>query len=92
VNGFDLHWGATDSGICKMHSFCYINNYFFVVKELVEINGTTFYIDVNENGFSREEAMALCDTQNMTLLSFENATEKWENVNGWLEINGMCFL
>jgi hypothetical protein len=61
----------------------------FLVKELVEINGTTFYINVNANGFSREEAIALCNTQNMTLLSFENATEKWENVNNWLEINGM---
>lgn len=67
-------------------------NYFLAKAEFFEVNGTSMYIDANPTGYSRDEAIALCNSLNMTLLSFENDTEKWENVNYFLDINGMYFI
>lgn len=51
----------------------------------VNINGSDFYIE--KNLVSRAESLALCESLNMTLISFETP-EKWTMISNWTFANG----
>jgi hypothetical protein len=58
-------------------------------REFVEINNATYYIDaLPESGYSRDEAKKVCESVNMTMISFEGDEQKWRSVNRWLRDNG----
>jgi hypothetical protein len=52
-------------------------------REFVDINGTSFFIDIH-SGYYRDEAKAMCESLNMTMVTFDTE-EKWMNVMAWLE-------
>jgi hypothetical protein len=54
----------------------------------VEIDNATYYIDA-VNGYSRDEAKMVCESVNMTMISFEGDEQKWSSVNRWLIDNGI---
>jgi hypothetical protein len=56
------------------------------VTGFVEIGGDTYYIDTATVNF-RDEASALCQSMNMSLVTFEDP-EKWNNMVLWIFING----
>lgn len=56
-----------------------------VAGVFVNVNGSDFYID--KNLVSRAESKELCESLNMTLISFETA-EKWTMISDWTFANG----
>jgi hypothetical protein len=54
----------------------------------VEIDNATYLIDTFV-GYHRDDAKIMCESMNMTLLSFEGDEQKWISVNRWLLENGM---
>lgn len=57
-----------------------------VVIGFVNINGTNYYVD-SENYYFPTETRELCDSLNMTLVSFETE-EEWNNVLAWIANSG----
>jgi len=59
---------------------------FLGIIGLVDINGTTYFID-SVNYLYRYEAKAQCESMNMTLATFDTK-EKWNNMMTWIENTG----
>lgn len=56
------------------------------VREFIDINGTSFFIDTI-NSYLRDEAKTLCESIDMTMVTFDTE-EKWTNVMTWLQNSG----
>jgi hypothetical protein len=55
-------------------------------REFVDIDNTTYFIDIT--GIHRDDAKSVCESVNMTMISFEGDEQKWYSVNRWLNENG----
>jgi hypothetical protein len=56
-------------------------------RKYVEIDNATYYIDAL-TGYSRDEAKLLCESVNMTMISFEGDEQKWRAVNSYVSNSG----
>jgi hypothetical protein len=56
-------------------------------REFIEIDNKTYYIDIT--GIHRDDSKTVCESVNMTMISFEGDEQKWYSVNRWLYENGM---
>lgn len=65
---------------------CRITQAISVSGVFVNVNGSDFYIE--KNLVSRAESQALCESLNMTLISFETA-DKWTMISNWTFANGI---
>jgi hypothetical protein len=54
----------------------------------VEIDNATYYMDAF-TGYSRDEAKMVCESVNMTMISFEGDEQKWLAVNSYVNNSGM---
>lgn len=51
------------------------------------IDDATYFVGANAN-VHRDDGKILCESMNMTLISFESDAQKWRSVNTWLSDNG----
>jgi hypothetical protein len=56
----------------------------------VLIDNATYYIDAFV-GYSRDEAKMVCESVNMTMISFEGDEQKWRAVNTYVSNYGIRF-
>jgi hypothetical protein len=54
----------------------------------VEIDNVTYFID-GFTGYKRDDAKIVCESMNMTMISFEGDEQKWQAVNKWLSVSGI---
>jgi hypothetical protein len=55
----------------------------------VQIDNVTYYIDTLAR-YKRDEAKMVCESVNMTMISFEGDELKWRSVNSWLADSGIA--
>lgn len=61
-----------------------------MVGELVTIDNETYFIDGNAS-VNRDMAFNVCKSMNMTLVTFEGKSQRWETLSLWLSRNGIAF-